>query len=207
MPTTSVFRRPSTALALVGASLLAACASDPLTPSMELERRNGVLPKPAVVKLLQRSTPLGAAERASLTITAKQGGLLRLPESGLLVSVPAGAIKSGTLTITVTADPGKSVSYDFQPHGTQFEKPLTITQDLNKTNWKNLSTSALWGGYYPEAIDDAKGLATITESFLVRITGSQKTVSATAAYDIWHFSGYTLSTGRADGEADGSLGM
>ncbi|MBU6367025.1 MAG: hypothetical protein KJT01_12510 [Gemmatimonadetes bacterium] len=208
MPTTSVFRRPTSLLAMVGASLFAAaCTSDPFAPSVELERRSAVLPKPAVVKVLTRTTPLQEAERGSLTITAKQGGTIRLPNAGLLVTVPAGAIKNGTLTITVTADPGKSLSYDFQPHGTVFEKALTLAQDLDKTTWRNLSTTTLWGAYFPEKVDDANSLATITETFSVRILGSKSATGAAAAFDIWHFSGYTISTGRADGEPNSSLGM
>lgn len=208
MQTTSVFRRPTSLIAMVGASLfVAACASDPLTPAVEVERRDATLPKPAVVKVLARTTPLASAERASLTITAKQGGTIRLPNAGLVVTVPVGAIKNGTLTITVTADPGKSLSYDFQPHGTVFQKALTLTQDLNRTTWKNLSTTQLWGGYFPQAVDDAKGLATITESFPVRISGSKVSTSASAAFDIWHFSGYTVASGRADGDPDSTLGM
>jgi hypothetical protein len=195
------------ALAVGAAALvLAACASDPLTPALEVERRDGKLPKPARVHILKRTPPLKAVETRTLTITATRGGTITLPTAGLTVTVPVGAIPTGTLTITVRAHAGKSVAYDFQPHGVVFAKPLTLTQDLGKTSWKQLGNVTLYGGYYPGEVDDASSLATITESFPIRITTDGKKATR-ASFDIWHFSGYVLSTGRADGEANASLGM
>ncbi len=195
------------ALVLGAASLaLAACVADPLTPALEVERRDGRLPKPAKVHVLKRTPPLKTVETRTLSITPTRGGTITLPTAGLTVTVPVGAIRTGTLTITVRAIAGKSVAYDFQPHGTVFAKPLTLTQDLGKTSWKQLGNVTLYGGYYPGEVDDANSLATITESFPIRITTDAKKV-VRATFDIWHFSGYVLSTGRADGEANSSLGM
>jgi hypothetical protein len=205
MPIRSLVRHPSASLALVGAAVLAAaCSSDPLTPSVDVERRATTLPKPAVVKLLERTTPLRTSERATLTVSPNRGGTLRLPNAGLTVVVPVGAVR-GPLTISVTAAPGKAVTYDFEPHGTKFNKALTFTQDLEKTTWKNLGLTTLWGGYFPTGYDDANLRATITESFSIRITGPSKGTSA--SFDIWHFSGYTVSTGRDDGDPNSTLGM
>jgi hypothetical protein len=195
------------ALAVWAAALaLAACTSDPLTPALEIERRDGRLPKPARVHILKRTPPLKAVETRTLTITATRGGTITLPTAGLTVTVPVGAIRTGSLTITVRAHAGKSVAYDFQPHGVVFAKPLTLTQDLGKTNWKQLGNVTLYGGYYPGEVDDANSLATITESFPIRITTDSKKVTR-ATFDIWHFSGYVVSSGRADGEPNASLGM
>ena len=205
MPIRSLVRHPSASLALVGAAVLAAaCSSDPLTPSVEVERRANSLPKPAVVKLLERTAPLQATERATLTVSPGKGGTLTLPNAGLTIVVPVGAVK-GTLTISVTAAPGKAVAYDFEPHGTKFGRALTFIQDLDKTTWKNFGLSTLWGGYYPTGYDDANLRAIITESFPVRISGTSK--GNTASFDIWHFSGYTISTGRDDGDPNSTLGM
>ena len=195
------------ALAVGAAALvLAACASDPLTPALEVERRDGKLPKPARVHILKRTPPLKAVETRTLTITATRGGTITLPTAGLTVTVPVGAIRTGSLTITVRAHAGQSVAYDFKPHGVVFAKPLTLTQDLGKTNWKQLGNVTLYGGYYPGEVDDANSLATITESFPIRITTDSKKVTR-ATFDIWHFSGYVVSSGRADGEPNASLGM
>jgi hypothetical protein len=201
-----LMQSPRSLFVAAAAAALAACAADPVAPGLDLEFRGGVLPKPAKIKVLKRTPPLKADETKSLTITPSRGGTISLPEAGLTVTVPAGAIRTGTLTITVRALAGKSVNYDFQPHGTVFARPLTISQDLGKTSWKQLGNVTLYGGYYPGEVDDANSLATITESFPVRIiTDAKKVVRAT--FDIWHFSGYVLTTGRADGEPDATLGM
>lgn len=195
------------ALVLGAASLaLAACVADPLTPALEVERRDGTLPKPAKVHILKRTPPLKAVETRSLTITPTRGGTITLPTAGLTVTVPVGAIRTGTLTITVRAHAGKSVAYDFQPHGTVFAKALTLSQTLKQTSWKQLGSGTLYGGYYPGEVDDVNSLATITESFPIRIITDARKVSR-AVFDIWHFSGYILSSGRADGEANSTLGM
>ncbi|MEN9818722.1 MAG: hypothetical protein RLZ32_2602 [Gemmatimonadota bacterium] len=199
--------RNTRSLVLAAAAVtLAACADDPMAPGPDLAFSGGKLPSAAKVKLLKRTPPLKTVETKSLTITATKGGTITLPTAGLTVTVPVGAIRTGSLTITVRAHAGKSVAYDFQPHGVVFAKPLTLTQDLGKTSWKQLGNVTLYGGYYPGEVDDANSLATITESFPIRITTDGKKVNR-ASFDIWHFSGYIVSTGRADGEPDASLGM
>lgn len=193
--------------AVAAAAAIAACAADPVAPGLDLEFRGGVLPKPAKVKVLKRTPPLKTVETRSLTITPTRGGTITLPTSGLTVTVPVGAITTGTLTITVRAIAGKSVAYDFQPHGVQFAKALTFKQDLAKTSWKTLGNVTLYGGYYPGEVDDANSLATITESFIVKVTTDGKKRTTFAEFEIRHFSGYVLTSGRADGEADATLGM
>jgi hypothetical protein len=166
-----------------------------------------VLKGTARVKVLERTPHLKETERATLTITAKAGGKLVLPNAGLEVTVPAGAIRSGSLTISVTAAPGKAVAYDFQPHGTVFLKPISIRQHLEKTTWKQIGSVKLWGGYYPSLLDDAALEAVITESFTVRITTDSKKAKTFATFTTTHFSGYVLTSGRADEVSNTSLGM
>ncbi|MFN9941137.1 MAG: hypothetical protein ACK56I_16830, partial [bacterium] len=59
---TTLFPHVRTLAAGAAALALAACASDPLTPALELERREGKLPKPARVHILKRTPPLKAVE-------------------------------------------------------------------------------------------------------------------------------------------------
>lgn len=193
--------------AVAAAAAIAACAADPVAPGLDLEFRGGVLPKPAKVKVLKRTPPLKTVETQTLTISPARGGTITLPTSGLTVTVPVGAITTGTLTITVRAIASKSVAYDFQPHGVQFAKALTFKQDLAKTSWKTLGYVTLYGGYYPGEVDDANSLATITESFIVKVTTDGKKRTTFAEFEIRHFSGYVLTSGRADGEPDATLGM
>jgi hypothetical protein len=200
-------RSPRSLAAAAAAVVLAACASDPLATAPEMARRNEVLPNPVAVKVLARVSARPTFEKASLTITATKGGTLTLPASGLTVTVPAGAIKSGTLTITASADPGKLVSYDFQPHGTVFLKPLTLTQALNVTTWNSTWTGTLSGAYIPGLVDFTKGVATASELFPITIATDRKTGKSTASWQVWHFSGYVITTGRDGDPNANSLGM
>jgi hypothetical protein len=203
--------RNTRSLVLAAAAVtLAACADDPMAPGPDLAFSGGKLPSAAKVKLLKRTPPLKTVETKSLTITATKGGTISLPTAGLTVTVPVGAVPAGTsLTITVRAIAGKSVGYDFEPHGTVFLKSLTLKQDLAKTSWKQMGAGTLWGGYFPvnSALDDVNSLANITETFPVRITTEGTKKTPFAIWDVWHFSGYVLTTGRADGEADATLSM
>ncbi len=66
----------------------------------------------------------------SKTIDAS-GGTISIPQTGLTVSFPRGALQSA-LKITITADKDY-VAYKFDPAGTQFLKDVTVTQALDNT--------------------------------------------------------------------------
>ena len=66
----------------------------------------------------------------SKTIDAS-GGTISIPQTGLTVSFPQGALQSA-LKITITADKDY-VAYKFDPAGTQFLKDVTVTQALDNT--------------------------------------------------------------------------
>ena len=66
----------------------------------------------------------------SKTIDAS-GGTISIPQTGLTVSFPRGALQSA-LKITITADKDY-VAYKFDPAGTQFLKDVTVTQLLDNT--------------------------------------------------------------------------
>lgn len=99
------------------------------------------------------------------------------------------------LTISVTALAGQMVAYIFEPHGTKFLKPLTVTQDLSGTNGLlGLQTRPnLSGGYFKSEsqLNTRTNTAVIDESYRIITDGS------TASFDITHFSGYMVSTGRS----------
>jgi hypothetical protein len=93
---------------------------------------------------LENNTPTGGLELRALwwedrydqsisvskTIDAS-GGTISIPQTGLTVSFPKGAVKSA-LKITITAD-RDYVAYKFDPAGTTFLKDVTVTQVLNNT--------------------------------------------------------------------------
>jgi hypothetical protein len=68
--------------------------------------------------------------RVSKTIDPS-GGVISLPETGLRMEFPAGAVEK-PITITVSAD-DKYVAYKMEPSGTQFLKDVTVTQSLGTT--------------------------------------------------------------------------
>ena len=69
--------------------------------------------------------------RVSKTID-QSGGTISIPETGLTVSFPAGAV-TAPITITITSDQ-KYVAYKMEPTGTRFLKDVTVTQLLNTTS-------------------------------------------------------------------------
>lgn len=149
---------------------------------------NGLIP----VQSLQRDRAINSITR-SFTVTRGDGGRIEIPEAGLRVDVPSGAISTSSLIITVTVLPGKSVAYDFQPHGTKFLKPLAFRQDLENTSWDHSGfRGTINGGYFKDAgqVNLLSGLALLDELFPVEIRTHE------ARYNINHFSGYMVSSGR-----------
>jgi hypothetical protein len=82
-------------------------------------------------------------------IIDQSGGTISIPETGLTLFFPAGAVDA-PITITVTADP-EYVAYKMEPTGTQFLKGVTATQLLNTTT---LSGSPLRSQLYAAYIAD-----------------------------------------------------
>jgi hypothetical protein len=161
-----------------------------------------LLGSPARVNVVTRTTPLASPVSASRTI-GLFGGLISLPDAGVIVMVPAFALTTPTL-ITVTALAGNQVAYEFEPHGTQFRVPLLVTQNLAGTNAyvNGLLPSVLYGGYFTDAslLDQLNGTAIVSE-----LLGTAISQSGTATFAVWHFSGYLLATGESDaGGGEGS---
>jgi hypothetical protein len=142
---------------------------------------------------LERNTALTVSVSHSATI-GSNGGTIVLENLGLKVTVPQGAIVGNPITITVTAAPGKVVAYEFEPHGTVFAKALAFEQDLTNTSWANVkSTGALSGGYF-QALDQLNlqnGLSLLNEVLPAAVNNGK------VKFNVYHFSGYMVSTGRA----------
>jgi hypothetical protein len=142
---------------------------------------------------LQRTTPLASPITVAKTI-GSAGGTLSIPQAGVTVTIPAGALSAPTL-ITMTARSGSLVAYDFAPHGITFAKPLGFSQSLNGTNATILSAPFLRLAYYTDGslLGAAGGL--VSEL----LTGTIDLLTWTFTSNIKHFSGYMVSCGR-DGE-------
>jgi hypothetical protein len=193
--------------------LMAACSNDgtPVTAAntaantsfSQADRAQGGSWKLAIAQGL-----LWTARRDSSVAVTKvingDGGTIELPAAGLQLVVPRGAVV-GEMVFSVTALPGNVVAYDFQPHGAVFNVPLTLVQDLGRTNFENIKLPkgfvAEWNGaYFADArwIDEDNGFAVVAELLPATAawtwTGGKK--NGRVSFPIRHFSGYMLSMGR-----------
>lgn len=139
---------------------------------------------------LQRTTPLAAPITVSKVIGA-DGGTLSIPQAGVTVVVPRGALAQAT-TITMTARAGSLIAYDFAPHGITFAKPLVFSQQLKGTNASLLTAPFMQLGYYsdPNLLTDTGGLVSQL------LGGTLNTLTWTFTAPIPHFSGYIVTSGR-----------
>jgi hypothetical protein len=207
------------AFAAIGALVLsaAACAGDraPLAPRADVPAAETSLdaspPRAETAPLppatigegttLLRAVPL-ANDLTVSRIIGPSGGELEIPEAGLRVVVPRGALTRST-TITATALAGDMVAYEFGPHGTRFTRPLVVVQQTASTDFGSLPAGTLvQAGYFtgPDALDRATKKARLAEVIptLGISTGTD------IAFFVWHFSGYTVQwgfKGRGDDDA------
>jgi hypothetical protein len=187
----------------LGAAILVSCADSgligPADPSGGLSGTQGgvvVNPgssTPTELHALWWNENLAAPVTVSKTI-GSSGGSIAIPQTGLTVSFPAGAVQS-PLTITITADT-KYVAYKMEPSGTRFLKDVTATQQLSATQ---LAGAALQGQIYSAYIaDDSVSLSgkvpvlEIEPSTTILSTASQSPQAQ--VWTIKHFSRYMLAS-------------
>lgn len=185
------------ALAL-GALTLASCGGEPPTlprlqqsaPEAPASSLLGGLTSLIGINGLQRTIPLAAPITVTKTI-GSEGGTLAIPQAGVTVTVPRGALAT-TTTITMTARAGSLVAYDFAPHGVVFARPLVFSQQLRGTNATLLSAPLLGLGYYEDP-----SLLTRTGGLVSELLGGAvDTLSWSFTSTIPHFSGYIVTCGR-----------
>lgn len=143
------------------------------------------------VKVVQRTVPLSQDVTWSFVASPKGTTSTNLA-TGLTISFPKGAV-SAPMTITVTAKAGSPIDYQFQPQGTQFLKPVALTQDLSLTNIVgSLGLVTLKGAYYTSdelQFDSTAGTATVNEFEPT----TQTLLPPSVTFQIVHFSGYTIA--------------
>ena len=187
----------------LGALALASCATDHPTglprlqqsPPAEPEALLGTVSSLLQLDGLQRTKALSAPISVSKSIGV-EGGTLAIPEAGVTVVVPRGAL-SATTKITMTARAGTLVAYDFAPHGITFAKPLVFTQQLRGTNATLLSAPLLGLGYYSDPSMLGKTSAVVSDL----LGGVVNTLSWSFTSAIPHFSGWVVTCGRGGGRA------
>jgi hypothetical protein len=180
--------------------VFAACNGDQAAATTgPVVRPNGAVEDAQLATTLHRTVPLDHDVSASVTIVGNAGGVLRLPEAGLLVTVPAHALPTdATTTITVTAVAGDAVAYEFEPHGIVFDRPLAATQELSATTWsEHTGRQSLQAAYFASGsdLDVAGGTALVSQLFPTDVVATGKRLH----WDIPHFSGYVIVTGKKSG--------
>jgi hypothetical protein len=147
-----------------------------------------------LVKALARNSEL----KGNLSVTKRigaQGGVIVHPGSGLRVTVPAGALPLSPdqryIDITVSAIPGSSLAYNFEPHGLVFRTPIHVEQALTGTAFdgnRNLAAS-MRGAYFEGDILD--GAANVLEERPTTVDVTRRQLS----FWVEHFSGYLVAVG------------
>ena len=165
---------------------------DPLTAPLE-----GTLEKlgvPLVSTALRRTTALPSDITVSATISG-DGGVIAIPAAGLRVEFPRGAIVGEPVKVTARAVAGRLVAYEFEPHGIRFARPVRMTQELRGTEWLKVNPLFLKAVYFESDsdLDVANGLVRVAEV----LPATLNVLSGRLSFNVEHFSGYAVSTGRA----------
>lgn len=179
---------------LVGALLIASCAApDLVNPTAPVAQAADL--SALRLRAVSWKQPLDVPVAVSQTID-QSGGTISIPQTGLTVEFPAGAVSS-PVTITVTADQ-QYVAYKMEPAGTQFEKDVRVTQLLNTTSVSGLSLgSALYAAYIADDGVDLSGLLSVLEIRPSTTIFSllSPLVPQSEVWTIRHFSRYILASG------------
>jgi hypothetical protein len=126
----------------------------------------------------------------------QSGGTISIPETGLTLSFPAGAV-AAPITITVTSD-DRYVAYKMEPTGTRFLKDVTATQQLNATSiFGSALRSQLYAAYIADDNVKLSGKVPVLEiepgTTIFSLLSSL--LPQTHVWTIRHFSRYMLASG------------
>ena len=173
--------------------------------STDVSRRSridfGIDPDVQTVIVLKRSVYL-PQDISQTAVIGPAGGTISIAAAGVTVVFPPGALRSRT-SITMTAKAGSDVAYEFAPHGITFAEPVLVQQDLKCTQVRTArDAKKVLAGYYPENLggiflDSRQSIARVLE---LRSVDLDYPLNPRAArFYIYHFSGYLMSSGIADG--------
>jgi hypothetical protein len=129
-------------------------------------------------------------------IIDQSGGTISIPETGLTLSFPAGAV-TAPVTVTVTSDL-QYVAYKMEPTGTQFLKDVTATQLLNTTTiFGSPLRSPLYAAYIADDSVNLSGRVPVLElePSTTIFSVLSPLVPQAHVWTIRHFSRYMLASG------------
>jgi hypothetical protein len=184
-------------MALVLGAALLACRSDAMTgadPARPSLGKRVATPEADTVRVAQRKRPLKGDHTESKVI-GRKGGSISIPEAGLKVIVPKGAV-SRPVAFSVTAISGKLVAYEFEPHGTRFAVPLRVEQKKDRLDLP--AGGEPTAGYFSDRaeLDDRSSVGVIEEERPVLELESAE--GKVLVFSVEHFSGYLVASGRKD---------
>jgi hypothetical protein len=196
---------------LAGAIIIASCSEAGISGPNGNQQRIAATAsvQPAADRLLNQVTDVSKLDlkavwwkkqhkdviKVSKTID-QSGGTISIPETGLTLSFPAGAVVA-PVTITVTSD-DKYVAYRMEPTGTKFLKDVTATQLLNTTSiFGSPLRSQLYAAYIPDDNVKLSGKVPVLEiepgTTIFSVLSSL--LPQAHVWSIRHFSRYMLASG------------
>jgi hypothetical protein len=124
------------------------------------------------------------------------GGTITIPETGLSISFPAGAV-AAPITITITPD-ADYVAYKMEPAGTQFLAPVVVIQSIPYTELDGRQlTKPLFAAYIADDKLSLSGNVPVSELEPAQTIFSplDPLIPQSHVWIIRHFSRYMLASG------------
>ncbi len=139
-------------------------------------------------------THVNAVRTVSATIGVN-GGSVSIPGSDFTITFPYGALSAPT-TISITSDASGYVSYDMQPHGLVFKKPVIVMQRLKNTSVYGTPMALnAFGAYFATDPLDLSGLLKALEIETTTIFSGSSGLPEVETWSLNHFSRYMLASG------------
>ena len=193
--TRRVLARAAGSVAALTLVATVACSNDgataPATPFSEIRKE---VVDPAVISPVLKRTKSVRVNRTNHFRIDPKGGWFSIPEAGLYIYVPQGAV-SAPLTISAKALTGDLMAYEFGPHGTKFNVPLQMYQDLDLAHiTAHTDLSKFEVGYFADenTLDYRTDKVAVNEFIPTAIEFNGRAVR----FEVSHFSGYVIATGR-----------
>jgi hypothetical protein len=139
-------------------------------------------------------THVNQTRTVSATIGLK-GGTLAIPGSDFTITFPYGALTQPT-AISITSDANGYVTYDMQPHGIRFARPVLVTQRLKNTSvYGTPAALNAFGAYFSHDLLDLSGILRALEIETTTIFSGSSGQPEVETWIINHFSRYMLASG------------
>jgi hypothetical protein len=123
------------------------------------------------------------------------GGTLTIPGSDFTITFPQGALSSST-QIKIVSDGSGYVSYDMQPHGIKFARPVIVTQRLTNTSvYGTPKALNAFGAYFATDPTLLSGLLKALEIETTTIFAGPSGQAEVETWQLNHFSRYMLASG------------